>query len=357
MRDLSLFIAFFLLNTLHLTAQDTIQNYRIVVFDSKVDSGSHLEEQDGKVLGGAIRDYLVKLTLKTNIKVLEKEDLFEIVENEAEADKLWGVYDENTAVERGKFLRANYVVLSKIETSSLYEGIRIRARLVNVETGAIEVAEPITYNPQRGFDKEIDKLCRALLYGITEKVQVKREEIRKRDTISYTSYVDSFSYHYETTLRRFDHLFDKLYIAEAIPEIVQRNATLNMFINQKSQLIAVYAITDDGLENITFNEEGFCWRFLFSDEIIEDCIYWSDYGRNGAVLQEGNVFIITDMYISKEDDYYDASDPNKELYLTNETFPNNYQLLVNMFVFLRRDSNWMVRNRDAHVPLINSLGK
>lgn len=316
--------------SLGINAQNFSNEYRIAVFNSKVSLESGLDKEDGKVLGGAIRDYMVKLTINTNIKVLEKEELYQILENEAEEDKLWGIYDDSTAVEKGKMLRANYVLISEIQSSPLFsDGIRIRSRLVNVETRAIEAAEPITYDPKNGFDNEIDQLCRSLLFGITSKIPVQRTEIKLRDNTSYTEYDNSKSYLYERTLRRFQHRFSNLYIAEAIPDLIRSNVMLNRYIDPDTKLIGVYSITDDGSENLTFSEKGFCWRFYTGErpssisDLNEGCLHWSNF---------------SDIQIQNDIDYFLLKRISLEIKFKKHVFPSHL-LLANMLIHLTKDYN------------------
>lgn len=309
-------------------AQNNAKVYRVVVFNCKIPTNSRLSEKESKVIGGAIRDNLVELTLNTNIKVLEREDLFAILKNEAEADKLWGIFDVSTAVEKGKMLRANYVILNELETSSFYKGFKIRSRLVNVETREIEAAKPIKYDSKKDFDKKINKLCKSLLSDVTNQIP-KGIEIQAEPKTYSIRYFNPRSKNYEKTLRRFQPHFENLYITNEISEAVRKNVILNAFINPETKIIAVYLMSDNGLENITFNEDGFYWRFYYkpsygNKRLKQGYMLWQGFGEMTKYNFSDHVNITARFNYGNDLDLYASVFPKLEL-------------LENLFVQLSAD--------------------
>jgi TolB-like protein len=126
----------------------------------------------GKETADAVADILsTELFNSQRFKVIERQAILRILEEQKL--QMTGVTDMTQAVEIGKVLNVEKILIGSV--SRLGESYIINTRLVNVKTGALEVAQNAT---SKSGEEGLTEAINNLVAKMTEKVQVEGSIIR-----------------------------------------------------------------------------------------------------------------------------------------------------------------------------------
>ena len=130
------------------------------------------EEEDREGLGKTISEMLTTALIQSNrFQVLERSQLDKILEEQAL--ELTGAIDEETAVDVGKLLGIDAVVVGS--TRFLKNQIEIDARIVDAENGKAHVAAGVSATDESKLRKAVNELARKLTAD-ADKIPVQRAD-------------------------------------------------------------------------------------------------------------------------------------------------------------------------------------
>jgi hypothetical protein len=155
--------------------------YRIIIFD--FDSSERLLKSDGIDVSKSIQAVLASFTKSNkNIEILEREKIAEMYADRSSAQKLPMIYDEKSAVKIGRLLEANFVIFGRVVTPSFVKGVKINARLVDVETGSLKSYESnLEDSTLTSYDNAVRKLVIGLFDGSLLSTEVQFFNQKRRD--------------------------------------------------------------------------------------------------------------------------------------------------------------------------------
>lgn len=145
----------------------------IIDFDQK----SQVEQSEGKKLASLIpAEIQEKLVKASCITVVERNKLNEVLKEHALSQT--GTIDENTAIQAGKLIGAEKILLGEIY-SNLKKRHSISARLVDIETGKVEVQRLAADLKEKEITEFVDEVASCIIAHI--KNQVALENIARLD--------------------------------------------------------------------------------------------------------------------------------------------------------------------------------
>ncbi|MCD4695050.1 MAG: penicillin-binding protein activator LpoB [Bacteroidales bacterium] len=245
--------------------------YHLLVFDFNIES-DQLTKNDGKVIANSIRTELTKYVNSSEIDVLEREEMVKLLNQVLEDQKIDTLFDDTTAIRLGKMYHFNYAILGKLQTSNLFEGIKVSTRLVNLEKNTIEGAVELKFNKSQ-YDSIVSTITRHLLMALNINLNSEKKPI-DIDTVQFINKNQIGKYKYkkskriEDVLNNYKGLISNLYIRPNLPNENYWNAKTYHQINSQSEIIAMIdCYNSKNSIGIVINEEGIYCRFYDCDFI------------------------------------------------------------------------------------------
>ncbi|MEZ4984430.1 MAG: hypothetical protein R2795_05225 [Saprospiraceae bacterium] len=243
-------------------SQDIHSTIRIVVLDAVVNSSS-LNDEDGTALGRSIRNSLTKYTTGTSVEILEREKIASLLEDRSNAEKLEALFDRESAIAYGELLQASHVVFSNVYTSTLFNGMRISARIVDVRTGIVLTAEEIQYKNTDDYENMVSQLAKQLLIISNIGIEAVNSENENNEIIVFES---PFSNEVYRCLSNFKELIPNVYLRNEMTNEMLANCQANNKINIDAKIIGGIDLYNSSFEfHIVFNSEGIYFRRRISD--------------------------------------------------------------------------------------------